>query len=174
MCCGSFPATGQALAWLDDLNLVDGQETPHNVPTAAAPTDPYENPVNGAAAPSRSGRITSGSAAVTEVMLLHRQATQAAHTPGHARRDQRPRRCHSRRRPQRCGLRIAGPASLNVLPPRSLDNLEALLDGAGMTLANIARLNIYTIDVDQELVNFEAMGSRLRAAGVTPAMTVLV
>ncbi|MGH3788469.1 MAG: RidA family protein [Pseudonocardiaceae bacterium] len=54
-----------------------------------------------------------------------------------------------------------------------LDNLEAVLDGAGMTFANIVRLNIYTIDVDQTLVNFEVMGARLSAAGVTPAMTLL-
>lgn len=55
----------------------------------------------------------------------------------------------------------------------ALDNLEAVLTGAEMTLANIVRLNIYTIDVDQALMHFEVMGTRLSSAGVTPAMTLL-
>ena len=55
----------------------------------------------------------------------------------------------------------------------ALDNLEAVLAGAGMTLANVVRLNIYTTDVD---AFFEAMGSftpRLAAAGVRPPGTLL-
>ncbi len=55
----------------------------------------------------------------------------------------------------------------------ALDNLEAVLAGAGMTLANVVRLNIYTTDVD---AFFEAMGdyaARLGAAGVQPPGTLL-
>lgn len=52
----------------------------------------------------------------------------------------------------------------------ALDNLEAVLTEAGMTFANIVRLNIYTIDVDETMKHFDVLGTRL---GVTPAMTLL-
>ncbi len=55
----------------------------------------------------------------------------------------------------------------------ALDNLEAVLAGAGMTLADIVRLNIYTTDVDDTVQNFDVLGARLGPAGVTPPMTLL-
>lgn len=55
----------------------------------------------------------------------------------------------------------------------SLDNLEAVLDGAGMTLANLVRLTVYTTDVDQLLEHYGVLASRLGAAGVTPPTTLL-
>lgn len=55
----------------------------------------------------------------------------------------------------------------------ALDNLEAVLTEAGMTFANVVRLNVYTIDVDQTLMHFEVMGTRFSSAGVTPALTLL-
>lgn len=56
---------------------------------------------------------------------------------------------------------------------QALDNLEAVLEGAGMTLANVIRLNFYTTDVD---AFFNAMGplaERMGAAGVAPPGTLL-
>ena len=55
----------------------------------------------------------------------------------------------------------------------SLDNLEAVLDGAGMSLVNLVRLNVYTTDVDLLLQNYGALASRLGAAGVAPTTTML-
>jgi enamine deaminase RidA (YjgF/YER057c/UK114 family) len=55
----------------------------------------------------------------------------------------------------------------------ALDNLEAVLTGAGMSLANVVRLNIYTTDVDAFISNGGALGERTGAAGVTPASTLL-
>ncbi len=55
----------------------------------------------------------------------------------------------------------------------ALDNVEAVLASAGMSLANIVRLNSYTTDVDAFLQNFGALGERLGAAGVLPPATVL-
>lgn len=55
----------------------------------------------------------------------------------------------------------------------ALDNLEAVLAGADMTLANIVRLNYYTTDVDTFLVNAGVLGERLGAAGVMPPGTLL-
>jgi enamine deaminase RidA (YjgF/YER057c/UK114 family) len=42
----------------------------------------------------------------------------------------------------------------------ALDNLEAVLAGAGMTLANVVRLTTYTTDVDALLEHFGALTER--------------
>lgn len=55
----------------------------------------------------------------------------------------------------------------------SLDNVEAVLAGAGMTLANLVRLNVYTTDVDLLLQHYGVLASRLGAAGVAPPTTML-
>ncbi|MER7248799.1 RidA family protein [Kribbella sp. NPDC000426] len=54
----------------------------------------------------------------------------------------------------------------------SLDNLEAVLGAAGMSLANLIRLNVYTTDVDL-LVQHYAVASRLAASKVAPPTTLL-
>jgi enamine deaminase RidA (YjgF/YER057c/UK114 family) len=55
----------------------------------------------------------------------------------------------------------------------AVDNLEAVLREAGMGLANVVRLNIYTTDVDEFFANYETMAERLAAAGVAPPGTLL-
>ncbi|MEU0881441.1 RidA family protein [Lentzea sp. NPDC005914] len=55
----------------------------------------------------------------------------------------------------------------------SLDNLEAVLEEAGMALANLVRLNVYTTDVDELFPHYGVLASRLGAAGVAPATTML-
>jgi enamine deaminase RidA (YjgF/YER057c/UK114 family) len=55
----------------------------------------------------------------------------------------------------------------------ALDNLEAVLKAADMTLANVARLNVYTTDVDAILEHWQIGEARLKAAGVQPAVTLL-
>ncbi|MFC0623623.1 RidA family protein [Kribbella deserti] len=55
----------------------------------------------------------------------------------------------------------------------SLDNLEAVLGEAGMSLANVVRLNVYTTDVDLLFQHYGVLASRLGAAGVAPATTML-
>src|ERR671919_1335650 len=42
----------------------------------------------------------------------------------------------------------------------ALDNLEAVLAAADMTLANIVRLNLYTTDVDELLKHFAGLKDR--------------
>lgn len=56
---------------------------------------------------------------------------------------------------------------------RSIDNLEAVLDKAGMSLANLVRLNVYTTDVDQLFPHYGGLAGRLGAAGVAPTTTML-
>ncbi|MFG3405437.1 RidA family protein [Streptomyces sp. NPDC048142] len=55
----------------------------------------------------------------------------------------------------------------------SVDNLEAVLGEAGMSLANLVRLNVYTTDVDLLFQHYDALAGRLGAAGVAPASTML-
>ncbi|WP_435872745.1 RidA family protein [Micromonospora matsumotoense] len=54
-----------------------------------------------------------------------------------------------------------------------VDNLEAVLKEAGMTLANLIRLNVYTTDVDQLFPHYGVLAGRLGAAGVAPTTTML-
>ena len=55
----------------------------------------------------------------------------------------------------------------------ALDNLEAVLDAAGMGLANVVRLSIYTTDVDETMKHFDVLGSRFGPVGVAPPMPLL-
>jgi len=55
----------------------------------------------------------------------------------------------------------------------ALDNVEAVLEGAGMTLSNVVRLNIYTTDVDAFFESYGPAAERLGAAGVLPPGTLL-
>ncbi|WP_133789174.1 RidA family protein [Kribbella sp. VKM Ac-2571] len=55
----------------------------------------------------------------------------------------------------------------------SLDNLEAILTEAGMSLTNLVRLNVYTTDVDLLFPHYGVLAARLAAAGVAPATTML-
>lgn len=55
----------------------------------------------------------------------------------------------------------------------SLDNLEAVLGEAGMSLANLVRLNVYTTDADRLFEHYGVLAARLGAAGVAPSTTML-
>jgi enamine deaminase RidA (YjgF/YER057c/UK114 family) len=55
----------------------------------------------------------------------------------------------------------------------SLDNVEAVLGEAGMGLANLVRLNVYTTDVDLLFQHYGVLASRLGAARVAPTTTML-
>jgi enamine deaminase RidA (YjgF/YER057c/UK114 family) len=55
----------------------------------------------------------------------------------------------------------------------SIDNLEAVLGEAGMSLANLVRLTVYATDVDLLFQHYGVLASRLGAAGVAPTTTML-
>lgn len=55
----------------------------------------------------------------------------------------------------------------------SLDNVEAVLGGAGMSLANLVRLTVYTTDVDLLLQHYGVLAARLGGAGAAPTTTML-
>lgn len=55
----------------------------------------------------------------------------------------------------------------------AVDNLEAVLTEAGMSLADLVRLNVYTTDVDALFPHYGVLASRLGEAGVAPTTTML-
>ena len=55
----------------------------------------------------------------------------------------------------------------------ALDNLEEVLAGADMSLANVVRLNFYTTDIDSLLHHFPAVNERFESTGVRFATTVI-
>lgn len=55
----------------------------------------------------------------------------------------------------------------------SVANLEAVLHAAGMSLANLVRLNVYTTDVDLLFAHYGVLAGRLGASGVAPTTTML-
>lgn len=53
------------------------------------------------------------------------------------------------------------------------DNLEAVLNAAGMSLADLVRLNVYSTDIDALFPHYGILAGRLGAAGVAPTTTML-
>jgi enamine deaminase RidA (YjgF/YER057c/UK114 family) len=56
---------------------------------------------------------------------------------------------------------------------QALDNLETVLKEAGLTLADVVRLNYYTTDMAAFFTAAPVLGSRLRKAGCKRATTLL-
>jgi enamine deaminase RidA (YjgF/YER057c/UK114 family) len=56
---------------------------------------------------------------------------------------------------------------------QALDNVERVLDGAGLNLSHVVRLNYYTTDIDAFLQANQAIARRLGQAGCQPASTLL-
>lgn len=55
----------------------------------------------------------------------------------------------------------------------ALQNLEAILAAAGMTLGNVRKLTIYATDTDAALQHFDVLGARLAQFGAAPPLTLL-
>ena len=55
----------------------------------------------------------------------------------------------------------------------ALDNLETVLAAAGLGLADVVRLGVFTTDVDRLLEHYQVVVDRLEAAGVRPPSTLL-
>ena len=55
----------------------------------------------------------------------------------------------------------------------SLDNVEAVLVAAGMTLADLVRLTVYTTDVDLLFPHYGVLAERLGKVGAAPTTTML-
>jgi len=55
----------------------------------------------------------------------------------------------------------------------ALDNLEAVLQGAGLELRHVVKLNIHATDMAAAMENFDLLGMRFGPHGVKPPMTLL-
>lgn len=55
---------------------------------------------------------------------------------------------------------------------QAFDNLQSVLEAAGLSLSNVVRLNYYTTDVDALFGAWQIVGERL-AGGEPPASTLL-
>jgi enamine deaminase RidA (YjgF/YER057c/UK114 family) len=56
---------------------------------------------------------------------------------------------------------------------QALDNLEAVLAGGGMAMADVVRLNMYTTDVDAFMAALMEVGERLATSGLQQCGTLL-
>lgn len=65
------------------------------------------------------------------------------------------------------------PGDMGAQLMQAMDNLETVLGQAGMSLADVVRLNVYTTDVDAVVGGYEGVVSRLAEAGCRPASTLL-
>jgi enamine deaminase RidA (YjgF/YER057c/UK114 family) len=65
------------------------------------------------------------------------------------------------------------PGDMAAQLARALDNLQAVLAGAGMTLADVVRLNVYATDVDALLQHFTILTQRFEPTGARFASTLL-
>jgi len=55
----------------------------------------------------------------------------------------------------------------------ALNNLETVINQAGMDLGNVTKLGIYATDVDEVLKTFDLLGMRFGPHQVAPPMTLL-
>ena len=56
---------------------------------------------------------------------------------------------------------------------KAFDNLETVLNDAGLKLSDVVRLNYYTTDADSFMGAAEVAGIRMGKAGCRPASTLL-
>ena len=56
------------------------------------------------------------------------------------------------------------PGDMGAQLELSLDNLEAVLAGAGMTFANVVRLNVYTTDFDEFVKHWTRLTARFEGS----------
>lgn len=65
------------------------------------------------------------------------------------------------------------PGDMSAQLALTLDNVEAVLAGAGMGLSDVVHISTYTTDVDAFFAAYGAMVERLAAAGVQPPHTLV-
>jgi enamine deaminase RidA (YjgF/YER057c/UK114 family) len=65
------------------------------------------------------------------------------------------------------------PGDMGAQVEESLDNIEAVLGKAGMSLRDVVRLDIYTTDLDQLWAAYPSLVARLQRAGTQPAGGIL-
>jgi enamine deaminase RidA (YjgF/YER057c/UK114 family) len=65
------------------------------------------------------------------------------------------------------------PGDMSAQITQSLDNLETVLENAGLQMSDVVRLNFYTTDVDQTMEAWSVIQNRLSQSGCRQASTLL-
>ena len=65
------------------------------------------------------------------------------------------------------------PGDMGAQIGKAFDNLETVLNEAGLKLSHVVRLNYYTTDIDGFMGAAEVAGMRMGKAGCRPASTLL-
>jgi enamine deaminase RidA (YjgF/YER057c/UK114 family) len=71
------------------------------------------------------------------------------------------------------GFAVTHPGDMRAQIQDALGHLDALLESAGMTRANIVNLRFYATDVDAYLANYDLYAEWIGPAGIRPPQTVL-
>ncbi len=71
------------------------------------------------------------------------------------------------------GVRVVSEGDLRGQMEVALSHIDAILEGAGMTRANILSLRFFTTDVDGVLANYDVYAGWIAEAGIMPPQTLL-
>ena len=71
------------------------------------------------------------------------------------------------------GFSVVASGDIRGQMAHALTNIDAVLDKAGMTRANIVSLRIFTTDVDGYLENYDVYAEWIEEAGTRPPQTLL-
>ena len=71
------------------------------------------------------------------------------------------------------GIRVVAEGDLRGQIEAALGNIDSVLEGAGMTRANILSLRFFTTDIDGFLENYDVYATWIGAAGTMPPQSLL-
>lgn len=71
------------------------------------------------------------------------------------------------------GVRVVSEGNLRGQMEAALANIDDILQGAGMTRANLLSLRFYTTDVDGVLQHYDVYANWIGEAGIMPPQTLL-
>lgn len=71
------------------------------------------------------------------------------------------------------GIRVVAPNEMRGQIECALANIDAILDKAGMTRANVVALRFFTTDVDGFLENYDVYAGWIAAAGTRPPQSLI-
>ncbi len=71
------------------------------------------------------------------------------------------------------GLKVVSPNEIRGQMECALSNIDAVLEKAGMTRANVVGLRVYTTEMDAYIENFDVYANWIAQAGTRPPQTLI-
>lgn len=71
------------------------------------------------------------------------------------------------------GIAVVAPGDMRGQIESALSNIDAILDRADMTRANVLTLRFFTTDIDGFLENYDVYANWIAAAGIRPPQSLL-